>query len=104
MDFTWISTAIDTLTTQYSRLFLVEGHSWLKWIGIIILTVYALKWALVSVSGQGGYDLPGLVQFFVMFLVASTMLTSYASALPGTDSSVASILPDTANQLAQMMN
>lgn len=104
MNFTWISQSIAKLTTVYAPLFLTEGHSWLKYIGIIILTVYALKWTLVSVSGHGGYDLPGIVQFFVMFSLASFMLTHYDTPLPWTHSTVASIIPDTADQFAEIMN
>lgn len=104
MIFTWISQSIAKLTTVYAPLFLVEGHSWLKWVGITILAVYALKWGLVSVSGHGGYDLPGVVQFFVMFSLASFMLTHYNSPLPGTSSTVASVIPDTADKLTQIMN
>lgn len=104
MTFTWISQSISQLTTVYAPLFLVEAHSWLKWIGIIILAVYALKWGLVSVSGHGGYDLPGVVQFFVMFSLAAFMLTHYDSPLPGTSSTVASIIPDTADKLSEVMN
>lgn len=104
MSFTWISQSIAQLTTVYAPLFLTEGHSWLKWIGIIILATYSLKWGLVSVSGHGGYDLPGLIQFFVMFSLASFMLTHYDAPLPWTNSTVASIIPDTADKLAAIMN
>lgn len=104
MSFSWISNALDLLTTAYGSQFLTEGHVWLKYIAIIILTVYALKWGLVSVSGHGGYDLPGLVQFFVMFSLDSAMLIYYNNPLPWCSSSVATIFPDTAQQLSAILN
>ncbi len=104
MSFSWVSSALNVLTTSFGSQFLAEGHSWLKWIGIIVLTAYALKWGLVSVSGHGCYDLPGLVQFFVMFSIASAMLIYYDQPLPWTSSTFATVLPDTAQQLSAILN
>jgi hypothetical protein len=104
LNFSWISHAIDNLTTQHSAIFLGEAHLWLHNIGIAVLIVYALKWTLVSVSGHGGYDLPGLVAFLMMFAVASFMLTFYDQPLPFSNSSFARTLPNTADELSTMIN
>jgi len=104
-DFNWIGAAIDDLTTTHQAVFLSEGWFLLHSLAIIVLVTYALKWALESVSHwHGVFNLPGLVQFFVMYLIAESMLRYYMTPLPWVNVSLSGILPDTMHTYANWID
>jgi hypothetical protein len=97
----YVTSAVDSLVTMGSPLFLTTGNELLTAIAIIMLVIYGLKWATHSASRHHPeFDFPGVIHFFALFLIAEAMLRYYNVPLPWTDSSFHQILPDTARQLA----
>jgi hypothetical protein len=60
-----------------------------------VLITYAVKWALeAAANAHGSFNLPGLVQFIVMYLIAENMLRYYDTPMFGSGSTFSSFLPD----------
>lgn len=98
---TWVTSAVDDLTSSDAALFLNFGNQILTSLAIIMLIIYGLRWAAHSASRHHPeFDFPGVIHFFALFLLAEVMLRYYDSALPWTGSSFHQLLPDTARQLA----
>jgi len=102
---TMITSNVDSLVAADSPVFLNIGNQLLTAIGITMLAVYGLKWALHSASRHHPeFDFPGVVHFFAMFLIAEMMLRYYNTPLPWTSSSFHQLLPDTARQFAGIID
>lgn len=102
---TMITSSIDNLVAADSPVFLGIGNQLLTAIGIIMLVIYGLKWALHSASRHHPeFDFPGVVHFFAMFLVTEMMMRYYNTPLPWTSSSFHQLLPDTGRQLAGIID
>ena len=100
-----VTSDIDNLVAADSPVFLAMGNQLLTAIGIIMLVIYGLKWALHSASRHHPeFDFPGVVHFFAMFLVAEMMMRYYNTPLPWTNSSFHQLLPDTGRQLAGIID
>jgi hypothetical protein len=100
-----ITSNIDNLVAADSPVFLNIGNQLLTAIGIIMLVIYGLKWALHSASRHHPeFDFPGVIHFFALFLIAEMMMRYYNTPLPWTSSSFHQLLPDTGRQLAGIID
>ena len=100
-----IGARIDSLVASNSPVFLSIGNQILTSIGVIMLVVYGLKWALHSASRHHPeFDFPGVIHFFSLFLIAELLLRYYNTPLPWVSSSVHQLLPDTGRQLAGIID
>jgi len=101
----WITDALNKLVTSGGPVFLTEGNRILTSIGIIMLTIFSLKaMAAVIAHRHAQFDLPGLIHFSALFLIAECFLRYYTVPLPWGGSSISSILPDTARQYAAWLD
>jgi TrbL/VirB6 plasmid conjugal transfer protein len=100
-----VTSGIDNLVAADSPVFLAMGNQLLTAIGITMLVIYGLKWALHSASRHHPeFDFPGVIHFFALFLVAEMMMRYYNTPLPWTSSSFHQLLPDTGRQLAGIID
>src|ERR1700685_80453 len=100
-----VTSGIDNLVAADSPVFLAMGNQLLTAIGIIMLVIYGLKWALHSASRHHPeFDFPGVIHFFALFLIAEMMMRYYNTPLPWTSSSFHQLLPDTGRQLAGIID
>lgn len=100
-----VTSSTDNLVSANSPVFLAMGNQLLTAIGIIMLVIYGLKWALHSASRHHPeFDFPGVIHFFALFLVAEIMMRYYNTPLPWTSSSFHQLLPDTGRQLAGIID
>lgn len=75
-DMAWFLDPIDTLTTQYSDLFLQTGKEELASLAVIVLIFYAFK------HGLYGGLMQFLTQYGLMVLIAADLLRYYITPLP----------------------
>jgi type IV secretory pathway VirB6-like protein len=102
---TAVTSTVDGLVTSNTPVFLSMGSQLLNAIGIIMLVIYGLKWAVHSASRHHPeFDFPGVIHFFTLFVIAEAMLRYYNVPLPWSSSSFRQILPDTARQLAGIID
>jgi hypothetical protein len=96
-----VTSAIDTLVSSGSGLFLSTGNQILTWIGVIMLAIYGLKWAAHSASRHHPeFEFPAVIHFFALFLIAEVLMRYYSAPLPWTNVSVHQLLPESARQFA----
>ena len=96
-----VTQAINNLVTNNGATFLSTGTQLLTAIGIIMLVVKGLQWAAASASRHHSeFDFPALIQFFLLFLIAETLLRYYNAPLPWTNVNVHQLFPETGRQFA----
>lgn len=100
-----VTQQIVNLVTSGQPVFMSFGTKLLTSLGVIMLVIYGLKWALASASNyHGHFDFPGMVYFFCLFIMAEMMLRFYNTPLPWVGSSFSQLLPDTAMQFARAVS
>jgi hypothetical protein len=101
----WITQTVQTWLASGSGLFLAEGRSWLHSLSIVMLAVFALRWALDALSGGSSAGIFGSAGAFVIrLLIATFLLTHYNTPLPWVGTSFSGLLPDTAATLASQVD
>lgn len=96
-----VTQAINNLVTNNGATFLSTGTQLLTAIGVIMLVVKGLQWAAASASRHHSeFDFPALIQFFLLFLIAETLLRYYNAPLPWTNVNVHQLFPETGRQFA----
>ncbi len=102
---TTVAHEILTLVTSGQPVFMAFGTKLLTSLGVIMLVIYGLKWALASASNyHGHFDFPGMVHFFCLFIMAEMMLRFYNTPLPWVGSSFSQLLPDTGQTFANSIS
>lgn len=100
-----VTAQIISLVTSGEPVFLSTGTNLLTSIGVIMLGIYGLKWALQSASRHHGeFDFPSMVHWFSLFLVAEMMLRFYNAPMPFSHLSFSQFFPEAFRQFASAIN
>jgi hypothetical protein len=101
----WITQTVQGWLASGSGVFLAEGRSWLHSLAIIMLVIFALRWALDALSGTSSAGVIGSAGAFIMrLLIATFLLSHYNTPLPWVGVSFSGLLPDTAATLAAQVD
>jgi hypothetical protein len=96
-----VTQAINNLVLNNGASFLSAGTQLLTAIGTLMLAVKGLQWAAASASRHHSeFDFPALIQFFLLFLIAESLLRYYNAPLPWTNVNIHQLFPETGRQFA----
>jgi TrbL/VirB6 plasmid conjugal transfer protein len=100
-----VTNELNALVSQGGPVFLATGNQILTAIGIIMLVLYGVRWAIHSASRHHPeFPYGEVIHFFGMFLLAEALLRYYNAPLPFTNSSFHQLLPAAAADLAKTID
>lgn len=97
--FTAIGAAVVELLTRHSTMFVTTGMTMFRAFAVIVICWFGIKTALSSTDG-GGLPLSNLVSLVLLIAFGHTMITYYASPIPGIGRSFTQLITDHAAWLA----
>jgi hypothetical protein len=101
----WITDVVGQWVSSNDNLLLSEATMWFRWLAIIMLCLYGLRWGLDAATSHSGlHGLPELLRFGATILFIKFLLTHYNTPLPWTSVSFHQLIPETARQIAAMIN
>ena len=98
--FTAIGAAVVELLTRHSTIFVTTGLTMFRGFAIVVFAWFGIKAALASAEGAGGVPLVNLASLVLLIAFGHTMLTYYASPIPGFGRSFTQLITDQSAWLA----
>jgi hypothetical protein len=98
--FTAIGAAVVELLTRHSAVFVTTGMSMFRAFAVIVICWFGIKTALSSADGGSAIQLSNLVSLVLLIAFGHTMITYYASPIPGLGRSFTQLVTDQAAWLA----
>lgn len=101
----WLYQSVLNWVNLKSNLFQGEVLSWVHSLGVIMLIVFALDWAVQAATGSHGFvSLRTMMHLVVTYLIVLFLIANYNTTIPWVGSSVQSLLPDFGRQITKMIS